>query len=124
MTRPEEGEGDVFDNIPSPSAGVAADAADGALVVLLRDALKSVLAKVDPEKLVIVRLIESYEVPQKQVGNLWGWSETKTSRAKSELLEEMRSALHEEVRRTDPWLHLEWEDFLALCNESSDLFGQ
>lgn len=118
-----DGGHDVFDTIADAGSSTAAAAGDGELIDLLRDALKAVLARVDPEKLVIVRLIESYEVPQKRVGGIWGWHESKISRAKSELLAEMRQAITEEVKKTDPWLHLEWEDFLALCRESSDLFG-
>lgn len=118
-----DGERDVFDTIPDGTAPAGAAAGEGELIDLLRDALKAVLARVDAEKLVIVRLIESYEVPQKQVGGIWGWHESKVSRAKSELLAEMKQAITEEVKKSDPWLHLEWEDFLALCRESSDLFG-
>ncbi len=97
---------------------------DDALIALLRDALKTALAKVDAEKLLLVRLIESYGVPQKRAGKLWGWDEPKVSRMKKDLLLELKLAIDEEVRRADPWIHLQWDDFVALCRESSDLFGR
>lgn len=107
--------------VPLTGGGVLVG--DDSLIPLLRCALLGAIARVDPEKLVVVRLIESYGVPQKRVGELWGWHESKISRAKSDLLDEMRTAIMEEVRKVDPWLHLEWEDFIALCGESADLFG-
>lgn len=103
--------------------GAAATPTDDALISLLRDALVVSLSRVDPEKLVLIRLIESYRIPQKQVGALLGWHETKMSRAKSDFLAELRTLVTEEIRKADPWLHLEWEDFLGLCAESVDLFA-
>lgn len=103
--------------------GAAATPTDDALISLLRDALVVSLGRVDPEKLVLIRLIESYQIPQKQVGALLGWHESKISRAKSDFLAELRTLVTEEVRKADPWLHLEWEDFLGLCAESVDLFA-
>ena len=29
----------------------------------------------------------------------------------------------EEIRLADPWLELEWDDFMGLCAESIDLFA-
>ncbi len=114
--------GEVFDRIPD--AGGIPGPYDDALISLLREALLVSISKVDVEKLVVVRLIESYGIPQKQVGALWGWHETKISRTKSDLLEELRIAILDEVRRKEPWLQLEWDDFLALCGESTDLFSR
>lgn len=103
---------------------VAADeVADDALISLLREALIRARARVDAEHLIIVRLVESYGVPQKAVAAMFGWHESKVSRAKGVLLEQLREALMAEVRAADPWLTLEWEDFLQLCAESADLFG-
>lgn len=77
----------------------------------------------DLEKLVMVRLMISYEVPQKRLGNLMGWHESKIFRAKSDLVAELRTRIMEEVRRADPWLELEWDDFMELCAESMDFFA-
>ncbi len=103
--------------------GASVTPTDDALISLLRDALVVSLGRVDPEKLVLIRLIESYQIPQKQVGSLLGWHESKISRLKSDFLAELRTLVTEEIRKADPWLHLEWEDFLGLCAESVDLFA-
>ena len=65
----------------------------------------------------------SYRVPQKRLGAVLGWHESKISRAKSQYIDELRSGILEEISRSDPWLQLEWEDFLALCSGSEDLFA-
>lgn len=96
---------------------------EDAVIELLRGALRATLAKVDAERLVVVRLIESYEVPQTQISTVWGWHPSKVSRANSELLQEIRDGIFAEVKRTDPWLQLEFSDFLKLCDDASDLFG-
>lgn len=96
---------------------------DDALIALLRDAIERARARVDPEKLVFVRLMIAYNVPQKRLGNLLGWHESKVSRVKTDLLAELRMRILEELRLVDPWLELEWEDFVELCAESVDMFA-
>ena len=92
------------------------------VVDLLRNALRRAFASVDQEKLVILRLVQSYQLSQKKVGIAWGYSESKISRTLSSLTEELREEILCEVKKRDPWLNLEWNDFLLLCDESVDLF--
>lgn len=92
------------------------------VVDLLRNALRRAFASVDQEKLVILRLVKSYQLSQKKVGIAWGYSESKISRTLSSLTEELREEILCEVKKRDPWLNLEWNDFLLLCDESVDLF--
>lgn len=92
------------------------------VIDLLRNALRRAFASVDQEKLVILRLVQSYRLSQKQVGMVWGYSESKISRILSGLTEELREQILHAVKKRDPWLNLEWEDFLSLCDESIDLF--
>ncbi len=111
---------DAFDSLPSgDDDGLAAD---DSLVTLLRDALVHAFANCDPEKLAILRLVNVYGIDQATVGRMWGWSQSKISRALSALMEEVRDATLAEVHRTDPWLELHWEDFVALCRQSNDIF--
>ena len=96
---------------------------DDATIELVRGAVVDTLAAVDREKLVLFRLVHSYRVPQKRVGAAWGWHESKVSRALASLQEELRDGIIQRVRERDPWLELEWEDLLAMCSQSIDLFG-
>jgi DNA-directed RNA polymerase specialized sigma24 family protein len=99
-----------------------APGADEKIIPLLRDALHRAFAAVDAEKLVLFRLIHSHGVPQKRVAGMWGWHESKVSRAMEALRGELKDAILAEVRRRDAWLELKWEDFIGLCAESNQLF--
>jgi DNA-directed RNA polymerase specialized sigma24 family protein len=99
-----------------------APGADEEIIPLLRDALQRAFAAVDAEKLVLFRLIHSHGVPQKRVAGMWGWHESKVSRAMEALRGELKDAILAEVRRRDAWLELQWDDFIGLCAESNDLF--
>ena len=103
----------------SDNAGVQAE---DEVTDLLREAVRNSLQRVNPEKLVLLRLVQSYQLSQKRVGQMWGWSESKISRNLGELLVSLREEIMAEVQRRDPWLEVEWEDFIALCGESIDLF--
>jgi RNA polymerase sigma factor (sigma-70 family) len=112
---------DAFDSLPGGDEDGLAP--DDALVKLLRDALVHAFAHCDPEKLAILRLVNVYGIDQATVGRMWGWSQSKISRALSALMEEVRDATLAEVHRADPWLELHWEDFIALCRQSNDIFA-
>jgi DNA-directed RNA polymerase specialized sigma24 family protein len=111
---------DEIRELPGSGAGWMAD---DALISLLREALVTSIASMDPEKLVIIRLIESYGIPQKRIGSLLGWHESKISRLKANFISELHDRVMAEVRAADPWIELEWEDFLGLCVESVEIFA-
>lgn len=92
------------------------------LIDLLRDAVMKAFAEVDQEQLVLFRLAHSYRILQQDLGMMWGWHPSKVSRALGALILDLRGKILDELRRADPWLELEWEDFLELCAETTDLF--
>lgn len=106
------------DDLPDPG-GVATEEA---VIDTLRAALLKALPSVDQEKLVLLRLIHSYRVSQKKIGEMWGWSDAKVCRQMAALIEELRTATLAAVKELDPWLQVEWDDFVGLCRESNDLF--
>ena len=112
---------DPLANIASP--GGADEPADTSLIALLREAITRTFESVEPEKLVLYRLVHSYGVPQKQVGALWGMPEWTISRKLDALRDELQRGILAEIRRRDAWLELEWEDLMSLCSESVELFG-
>ena len=92
------------------------------VVELLKRAVREAFAEVDQRSLVMLRLVQSYGLSQKRVGQVWGWNESMISRQMANLLVQLRESVIENVRSRDAWLHLEWEDFIALCGDSVDLF--
>ena len=92
------------------------------VVELLKRAVREAFAEVDQRVLVMLRLVQSYGVSQKRVGLLWGWNESMISRQLAAMLSRLRELILEKTRQRDIWLQLEWEDFIALCGDSVDLF--
>ena len=111
---------DAFDSLPGEST---ATDTDDALVGILRDSLVKAFALCDPEKLVILRLVNVHGLDQSTVGHMWGWSQSKISRALTSLMEEVRGHTIAEIKRQDPWLELQWEDFVSLCSQCNDIFS-
>ncbi len=125
-------------NLPTPSEGAAptdefdllegdslVQPSEDTLVALLRDCLTIAYAECDPIALLLLRLVFVHRVNQAKAGELLGWSQSKVSRSLSAAMETLREATLREVHAADPWLELEWEDFITLCRSSSDfLVGQ
>ena len=110
---------DSFDRLPAEDDVETEDS----LVELLRESLLNAFNRCDPEKLVILRLVNMHGVDQTTVGDMWGWSQSKISRSISSLMEDIRAETLAELQRRDPWLELQWQDFVELCRESSEMFS-
>jgi RNA polymerase sigma factor (sigma-70 family) len=94
---------------------------DDALLALLRGAISHGFASQRPEILVMLRLVHVYEITQREIGRIWKWPEYKVSRVLNSARTHIKSAVLDELRRTDPWLKLEWDDFRELATYASDL---
>ncbi|MFV1995661.1 MAG: sigma-70 family RNA polymerase sigma factor, partial [Verrucomicrobiales bacterium] len=114
-----DGPTDAFDQLP----GKATDEnSEDALIDLLRGALIQTFARCDPEDLLILRLVGVFGVSQERVAKMWNCSQSKISRIVSNLEGRIQEETLAEIRRADPWLELEWADFVRLCQSSSEIF--
>ncbi len=94
------------------------------LVDLLRTAILNTFASCDPEELLMLRMVAIHRVPQAAVARMFSCSQSRISRTLTALTTQIRRDTLAEVQRIDPWLELEWEDFLSLCEGSIDLFAR
>jgi RNA polymerase sigma factor (sigma-70 family) len=108
---------DEFDLLEGDSPSPATD---DYLVDLLRDALMHAFARCNPRDLMLMRLVTIHGVRQEDIAARFGWSQSKVSRAINGVMEQIRELTVEEIHRADPWLELEWEDFIALCRSTND----
>lgn len=108
---------DEFDMLAGDDLGSEPD--EERLVSLLRDALVHAFSQCDPLHLMLMRLVVVHGVRQDLVGNLFGWSQSKVSRAISSVMTTIKEETMAEIKAADPWLELEWEDFLGLCRSST-----
>jgi len=65
-------------------------------------------------------LVSIYGVRQESVAHALGWSQSKVSRAIVGVMAQIRASTIEELQKADPWLELDWTDFLGLCRNSTE----
>jgi RNA polymerase sigma factor (sigma-70 family) len=97
------------------TSGFDPTAEEGALILLLRDSLQAAFAHCPGTVLLMLRLVYVHDLTQREVGRMWGWHESKISRALSQAMEEIKVNTLRRLRKMDTWLELTWEDFLELC---------
>lgn len=112
----ESGPTDEFDMLAGEDSS---EPEEDHLVDLLRDSLLHAFSQCDPLHLVLMRLVVIHGVRQDLVGALFDWSQSKVSRAISSVMQTIKEETMAEIKRADPWLELEWEDFLSLCRSST-----
>jgi RNA polymerase sigma factor (sigma-70 family) len=108
--------GDPFDRIPDEGPLPL----ESDLAQLMRDAVSAGFASLDPEVLLMLKLIYVHRVSQTTVARMWGWNQTRVSRAMTAAREQIMRTTMDEVKRRDPALELEWDDFKELCQLSSE----
>lgn len=88
---------------------------DDLLAGLLRESLKAAFARCSGSGIIMLRLVYLHGLTQREVGNMVGWSQTKTSRVLSDAMDQIKINTLKEIKRRDVRLELAWEDFLGLC---------
>ena len=88
---------------------------------LLHHCLRHALDSCSPEELLVLRLVHSHGLTQREVCALWGSHESKVSRLLKQAMRRIERHTLECAREQDPWLDLTWEDFVALCEAETIL---
>ncbi len=107
---------DFFDRRPQPEATVAEES----LLKLLRSAIRAAFSKGDAESVLMLKLVHVHQLTQREIARMWGWHESKVSRALEVARQNIGREIMAEMKRMDPWLDLRWDDFLELCAGSAD----
>lgn len=93
------------------------------LLDLMLRATQKAFAANDSEGLLMLKLFHLHRVTQREIARMWGWHESKVSRAVDSTRQQIAKEILVEVKRSDPWLELRWEDFIELCERTPDLFA-
>jgi RNA polymerase sigma factor (sigma-70 family) len=109
---------DLFQRIPAPDSPNS----ESALVDLLQESLKAAFAKCSAESMVLLRLRYLHGVSQRELAYMLGCHETKISRTLSAAMEDIEKATLDEINRRDPWLQLQWQDLVDMCNIQEIVF--
>jgi RNA polymerase sigma factor (sigma-70 family) len=98
-----------------PEAGREPELSDPELSGILERAIRGALAECGAEELVILQLVHSHGLNQKEIARLLGWTESTTSRRMRKVQDGLSQDVLGRVRQADPHLDVCWEDFLRLC---------
>jgi RNA polymerase sigma factor (sigma-70 family) len=107
---------DFFERTPQPESVLREES----LLKLLRGAIQNAFSRRDSESVLMLKLVHVHQLTQREVARMWGWHESKVSRALEGARESISRDILLELKRVDPWLDLRWEDFLELCSGSAD----
>lgn len=89
---------------------------EDALVEILRRSLQSAFDRCTSETVVLLRLRYVHKLSQRELAQMLGWHESKTSRLLAQTMQEIETATLSEIGKHDPWLSMTWDDFVDLCN--------
>jgi RNA polymerase sigma factor (sigma-70 family) len=109
---------DFFDRRPHPEKPTS----EKPLVDLLRQAIRRAFAKQDQDAVLMLKLVHLHQLSQREISRMWGWHESKVSRALDTTRQSVAKVILFELKKVDPWLELRWEDFVELCATSPDVF--
>ena len=110
-------ETDPFEQLPDePEATLLSEDLED----LMREALQSGFTSLEPEVLLMLKLIYQHQVSQEVIATMWQSNQSKISRTLSVAREQIKQATLAKIRERDPSLSLEWEDFVQLCHISEE----
>jgi RNA polymerase sigma factor (sigma-70 family) len=100
---------------PTASGRAATSHPDSSIIDILGPALRQAFAACDVEELVLLQLVHMHGVTQREIASLWKWHESRVSRHIKHAEEKIAELTLREVKETDPYLELGWQDFVELC---------
>jgi RNA polymerase sigma factor (sigma-70 family) len=104
-------EPDAFEAMTAITSSVK----ENALVDLLRESLQAGFARCSPEAMVLLRLVYLHDLTHREIVQMLGWSESKVSRFLARAMQEIEHHTLHELKQRDPWLELNRQDFVDLC---------
>lgn len=103
----------------APASGWATDAPEAALLDLMRSAVEAAFTSCPAEDFVLLLLSDRDNLRAPELAKMFGCCrDTLTSRLK-DARRGIRKAAEQSIRARDPWLQLQWADFVELCRTAS-----
>jgi len=100
---------------PGISSTGARYPAEAPLLEIMRGAVEAAFRDCAPEDFVLVQLAHANGLRFRELARMYSCSEAKISRDLDRARHAIAAATLKSVRAQDPWLELQWEDFLELC---------
>jgi len=125
----------IIDNLPRESGSAVEDPVATApceqrdtteppLLEIMREAIEAAFRECDPEDFLLLQLAHTNSLRGRELAQLFSCSESKISRSLENARTKISAATMRHVKARDPWLVLQWEDFVELCRvATSACFG-
>lgn len=110
VDNPADGTG-FIERVPGPASA----AEETSLIDTLRGSLEQAFASCPAEGLLMLRLVYLHGLSQRELAAMWSCHEATISRTLAQALASIETSTLREVKRRDPWLDLNWQDFIELC---------
>lgn len=107
------------DHPRASSLSGARDVAEAPLLEIMRGAVETAFRECDAEDFVLVQLAHANGLRGRELARMFSCSEAKISRDLERAKRKIAAATMGYVRAQDPWLELQWEDFVELCRVAS-----
>ena len=88
---------------------------DPDLSELMGNAIKASFDSLPPDALLMLKLSYLHGVSQAVIAHMWQCDQTRVSRALTSAREHIATHTMALIKKADPDLELEWEDFKRLC---------
>jgi DNA-directed RNA polymerase specialized sigma24 family protein len=95
------------------------EAGDSPLMQIMRVAIESAFQSCEPEDFVLLHLKHLDGLRGAELGRMFGCHESVISRRIGEAEALINKSTLQKVHQTDPWLELQWTDFLELCRSAT-----
>lgn len=93
--------------------------ADAPLLEIMREAIQAAFMACPAEDFVLLQLSHADHLHVMELAKMFGRSKSAVSRDVKRAGAEIAEATLQYIKATDPWLELEWDDFLDLCRSAS-----
>lgn len=93
--------------------------AEAPLLEIMRDAVQQAFRECDPEDFVLVQLAHANGLLGRELAVMFSCSEATVSRNLERARKTIVDVTLECIRKRDPWLEIQWEDFVELCRVAS-----
>lgn len=120
-----DGEGRPGSEAPLQMADEQRNSTEEPVIAMLRQAIEQAFERCTPEDFVLLQLTHCDGILQQDLAKIWGCDAATISRKLKRAGAEVAARIIEYVGANDPYLEIEWSDFLELCRVANPAcFGQ
>ena len=82
---------------------------------IILTAVQAAFRECDPEEFLLLNLAHANRLRGREIARMYDCSEAKISRGLDAARIKLKAAILRHVKERDPWLEIQWEDFVELC---------